>query len=277
MKHLGALTKATIGTLALFLSACGGNAEEDGSIGSVSLASHSWGGYHWAHTTSSFDLIAVNSLTSDWDPYLSQAAGDWSLSSVLNLNEEASDTSNRTRRRCKGPSGKVRVCNLAYGNTGWLGIAGISIDANGHITTGYTKLNDTYFADPFYDTFEWRQSVTCQEVGHTLGLDHQDEDFNNTPLFTCMDYQNPPYPYPNQHDYDELDIIYAGTDSYDSYYTGSTGGGDGGGVCNAPPGKGCNKAQGDLGESLGRHGNVERFVRPNGDGTLEITTVTWAG
>ena len=39
----------------------------------------------------------------------------------------------------------VRICNLAYGNTGWLGLASISLDSNGHIVKGYTKLDDTYF------------------------------------------------------------------------------------------------------------------------------------
>jgi hypothetical protein len=40
-------------------------------------------------------------------------------------------------------------------------------------------VNDTYFNTPKYDTSAWRNLVMCQEVGHTLGLDHQDEDFDN--------------------------------------------------------------------------------------------------
>ncbi len=55
----------------------------------------------------------------------------------------------------------------------------------------------------------------CQEVGHTLGLDHQDEDFYNESLGTCMDYAVDPTPnqHPNQHDYDMLADIYAHLDS----------------------------------------------------------------
>ena len=55
----------------------------------------------------------------------------------------------------------------------------------------------------------------CQEVGHTLGLDHQDEDFNNPPLGSCMDYTSDPTPnqHPNQHDYEQLEIIYAHLDA----------------------------------------------------------------
>jgi hypothetical protein len=254
--------------------------------GAVVLADNAWGSYHWARTTSSFNLTVINSTTSDWDGYVSQAVLDWSASSRLNMVEDKTgSTANKVRRQCKGPEGMVRICNLAYGNTGWLGIAGISIDANSHIVKGYTKLNDTYFNTTFYDQPNWKQSVTCQELGHNVGLGHQDEDFDNESLFSCMDYQNPPWEYPDDHDLETLDSIYGHTDLYDSYASGSSGGGEegGGGVCNAPPGKGCNKAgvgqsNADIGwgMSLGRRGQAETFIRIDPDGTRHITHVTWA-
>lgn len=254
---------------------------------SVSMAEHAWSTYHWARTTSSFDLTFVNSTTTDWDAYVANAVADWSTSSVLNMVEDPNgDTANKTRRRCSAPDGMVRVCNLSYGQTGWLGIAGISIDADGHITTGYTKLNDTYFSQSYYNNDQWKQSVTCQELGHNVGLGHQDENFNNGSLFSCMDYQDPPFEFPNGHDYAQLEAIYNHTDSYDSYVSPDTGGGGGdgdGGVCNAPPGKGCNKAASpghnrDIGwgMSLGRRGQHETFMRIDPDGTRHITHVTWA-
>lgn len=247
-------------------------------------ADHSWDDYHWARTSSSFDLIIVNSTTSDWDGYVSQAVYDWSFSSALNMVEDFSgSTSKKDRRKCDSGDGWVRICNLEYGRTGWLGIAGISIDQDGHIFTGYTKLNDTYFAEGYYNTAEWKQSVTCQELGHNIGLDHQDEDFDNDTLLSCMDYQDPPYAYPDQHDYDQLLSIYGHTDSYDSYGSGEDGGDGEGGACNAPPGKGCNKsgANGNNGEigwgiSIGRRGNVETFLRVDRNGIRHITHVTWA-
>jgi hypothetical protein len=249
----------------------------------AAMADHSWGDYHWARTTSSFDLTIINSTTNDWDDYVSQAVADWSDSNKLNMVEDfGGDTSNKTRRQCKGGTGTVRICNLTYGYNGWLGVAGISIDTNGHITTGYTKLNDSYFSASYYNSDNWKQSVTCQELGHNVGLGHQDENFNNQSLFTCMDYQDPPYEYPNAHDYDQLDTIYGHTDNYDSYAASDGGGGGGGGGdgCNAPPGKGCNKAgfAGDVGwgASLGRRGNAETFIRIDPDGTMHLTHVTWA-
>jgi len=245
----------------------------------LSLANHSWGNYHWARTTSSFDLQIINSTTSDWDSHVSIAIGDWSASSKLNMIEDTNgSTANKVRRRCKSVSGQVRICNHAYGENGWLGIAGISIDGQDHIVSGYTKLNDSYFSWDYYNNPLWKQSVTCQELGHNVGLDHQDEDFNNTALGTCMDYQDPPTGSPDAHDYEQLDNIYAHTDSYNSYDTGADTG-DGGG-CNAPPGKGCNKAGANntvgWGISIGRRGNAETFIRVDKDGIRHLTHVTWA-
>jgi hypothetical protein len=238
-------------------------------------ANHAWGNYHWARASNPLVLTVVNSTTADWDPYVSQAIGDWNASSVLALTEDPNgSTSTQVRRQCSAQTGQILVCNLAYGNNGWLGLAGISVDSGGHITRGYTKLNDTYFSTAYYNNFAWRQSVTCQEIGHDLGLDHQDEDFGNQSLFSCMDYQDPPHPIPNAHDYDQLATIYAHLD----------GGGGGGGSCNAPPGKGCNKpgvGQGvadppGWGISVGRRGQKETFIRIDPDGTRHVTFVTWA-
>jgi hypothetical protein len=188
-------------------------------------------------------------------------------------------TDSKTRRQCNGGTGTIRICNLAYGQNGWLGVAGISVDSGGHIISGYTKLNDSYFsssyAGGFYLEGDWKQSVTCQELGHDFGLDHQDENFYNTSLKTCMDYQDPPWPDPNAHDYEQLEAIYSHLDS--------GGGGGGSGGCNAPQGKGCNaspppSSNGDLGwgASLGRRGNAETFIRIDPDGTMHLTHVTWA-
>ncbi|NNC76350.1 MAG: hypothetical protein HKN77_00215 [Woeseiaceae bacterium] len=259
-------------------------------VSAPSVADHSWADYHWARTSSSFDLTIINSTTSDWDDFVTQAISDWSNSTKLNMNEDPNgDTNRKTRRQCKGGDGTVRICNLAYGNTGWLGIAGISLDSNGHITTGYTKMNDTYFSQAYYNAPDWKLSVTCQELGHNVGLGHQDEDFNNQSLFSCMDYQDPPYEYPNSHDYEQLAAIYSHTDTYNSYAgsggSGGSGGGGGGGGdgCNAPPGKGCNKsdrpgsnANIGWGMSLGRRGQQETFMRMDPDGTRHIVHVTWA-
>lgn len=173
-------------------------------------ANHSWGGYHWGRTENPFTLFAADNLSADWQPYLQTTLSDWSQSSVLDMES----VSGSNRKNCKPTPGRDEVCNSKYGNNGWLGLAQIWI-SDGHITAGVTKLNDTYFNRPQYNTAAWRNLVTCQEIGHTLGLDHQDEDFDNVNLGTCMDYTSDPTTnqQPNNHDYEELEAIYGHTDS----------------------------------------------------------------
>lgn len=187
-------------------------------VATVAFADHSWNNYHWARTTSSFNLKVYDSTTADYDTYVNVAIADWSNSTKLNMVKIESDTSDTTRSSCSPTGGTIIICNYEYGSTGWVGLAGVWLDSNGHITRGYTKLNDSYMGgNGSYNTPEWRQMVTCQELGHDIGLDHQDENFNNTSLFTCMDYQVPPYPYPNTHDYEQLVTMYTHVDTYNSY------------------------------------------------------------
>jgi hypothetical protein len=59
----------------------------------------------------------------------------------------------------------------------------------------------------------------CQEVAHAFGLDHQDENFANANLGTCMDYTSDPdgplsNEHPNAHDFEQLEAIYAHPDSF---------------------------------------------------------------
>ena len=171
------------------------------------LASPSLGGYHWGRTANPFTLNLGDNVSSAWDSYLSGSSSDWSQSSVLDTVVVSGKTSSKT---CKPVAGRVEVCSNRYGRNGWLGVASIWINSSGHITQGTAKMNDTYFNTSFYNTPAWKNLVLCQEIGHTFGLDHQDEDFSNAPLGTCMDYSSDPIlnQHPNQHDYDQLETIY---------------------------------------------------------------------
>jgi hypothetical protein len=176
-----------------------------------SFATHSWGGYHWARTSNPFTLKVGDNVSSAWDTHLDVAISDWDSSAVFNLIKVAGGTNPKP---CRPTSGRIEVCNSSYGNTGWLGIAQIWITGGEHITQATTKLNDYYFNQAPYNTPAWRQFVTCQEVGHDFGLAHQDENFNNPNLGSCMDYTNAPgdNQHPNWHDYEELSTIYAHLD-----------------------------------------------------------------
>lgn len=177
------------------------------ALPAVLLATHSWGGYHWARTSNPFTLNLGDNVSPSWDPILSTTSSDWSKSTVLNTTIVPGQSG--AHRKCSATSGRVEVCDNTYGNNGWLGVAQIWVSGL-HITQGTVRLNDTYFNTSAYNTTAWRNLVSCQEVGHTFGLDHQDTNFNNANLDTCMDYTNDPSTnqHPNQGDYDELLCIY---------------------------------------------------------------------
>ncbi len=180
-------------------------------------ASHSWGGYHWARTTSQFTLKLGNNLTSaDWSSHLSQTSSDWNSGNSAVLTAIVVGQSNRN---CRMVAGTTQVCNATYGNNGWLGLATINITGGTHITQGSAKMNDSYFNMAFYNNTNERRHVMCQEVAHTFGLDHQST--SGASLNTCMDYFSNTganagstlSTKPNQHDFDELNLIYAHLDS----------------------------------------------------------------
>lgn len=182
----------------------------------VVSASHSWGGYHWARRSNPFTLKVGKNLSSGWNTAFNTAVADWNNAPVMNL----SVITGTAGSNCAMVAGTVQVCNRAYGNNGWLGLASINL-ASGtkHITQGTAKMNDTYFNTATYNNPNEKLHVMCQEVGHTFGLDHTST--NGSSQNTCMDYFSNTganagstlSTHPNQHDYDELGIIYSHLDS----------------------------------------------------------------
>jgi len=179
------------------------------AFSSVAHASHSWGSYHWARTDNPFTLNLGDNVPSAWDAYLATASTDWTFSSVLNTTIVPGGTTDNLKK-CRPTSGRVEVCSANYGGA-WLGLAQIWVSGT-HIYQATTKVNDFYFNKPKYNTPEWRSLVMCQEIGHTFGLDHQDENFSNVNLGTCMDYTSNPAgnEHPNAHDFQQLETIYNG-------------------------------------------------------------------
>jgi len=250
----------------------------------IADANNAWGNYHWGRTASPFTLELGSNVASVWDAHLNTTASDWSVSSVL---DTIVATGSTRPRNCKAKDGRVEVCSAKYGFTGWLGVAQIWVSGD-HITKGAVKVNDTYFNTTTYNTPEWRNLVMCQEVGHTLGLAHQDENFNNEPLNTCMDYSSDPTPnqHPNQHDYDMLETIYAHLDSVDTVGSGDdsgpgNGNGKGRGKKGGPDGIGRNVDLNNPSEwgrivSTDSRGNSSLHERNLGNGKKLFTFVIWA-
>lgn len=236
-------------------------------------ANHSWNNYHWARTAQNFPLQVIDSTTPDWDGELAQTVTDWSKSGAFDLAVTSADDSSRTRRQCNAVTGQIRVCNDSYGNNGWLGLASINLDSNGHIVQGTAKMNDSY-ASSFAVQNE-RDHVMCQEVGHLFGLGHTSED--GSTQNTCMDYsESSTSTRPNAHDYAQLSDTYLHLDTYNSYAV--VGGGGGGGTCH---GKKCligNRMAGQIPMGIRVRKGVfdEVWAAPDGAGGTWVHHVTLA-
>jgi len=259
-------------------------------------ANNKWGKYHWNLSTADTEanpLLIGDNLTSVWTSSLTTASADANLSVLKNQVVAGGSNAN-----CDPTIGRVEVCNGQYGDNGWLGIA--SIWARGqHIRQGVVKVNDTYFASTTlpYGTQAWRDFVMCQEVNHEFGLDHQDEEFNNPNLGTCMDYTNDPdgtIANPdqldnrklNQHDRNTMVEIYTHLNGT------SDGGNDGGKPSKCSPWPSCKKNQNQ--KSVGSNidlndpsawgqairqdaqGRNSLFRRDLGNGQTLLTHVFWA-
>jgi hypothetical protein len=236
-------------------------------------ASHSWGGYHWARTTSQFTLKLGDNLTSgDWRGHLAQASSDWNSGNSPLI---TAIIAGQSSKRCSMVAGTTQVCNGTYGRNGWLGLASINITGGTHITQGSAKMNDTYFNTATYNNPNEREHVMCQEVAHTFGLDHQSEDGSSQN--SCMDYFSNTganagstlSTRPNAHDFQELGIIYQHLDSTTTL------------AALTSPAASASEADDDNPNSWGQlmrqssNGRSAVYERVNRDGSITATHVYW--
>jgi hypothetical protein len=270
---------------------------------SAAHADHSWGNYHWRSTQASSLVLGDNlgpnwkgtdelDHNSDWcvaEPrfsYLEAARCDWHYSDVLSISIAPGTTN---RKNCKATDGRIEVCSERYGNNGWLGMAQIWTSGD-HIIKAVAKLNDFYLDMSAYDQPKWRFFVMCHEVGHTLGLGHQDVDHYNTNVGTCMDYTLDPdsepsnrYPGENEtaHDFTQLSAIYSHTDEQET--AGGPGKGNGRGNGKVVSVTGFEFATyvrddpDDWGTAVAftSKGQPRLFVKDLGEGEKRITHVLW--
>lgn len=232
------------------------------------MANHAWSNYHWATSDGVVKVPVVDNTTGTWPARVRIAVADWNRSAHI---QSPYSTSTTNQKRCPQKAGTIQVCNAAYGQVGWLGIASVSL-SGGHIVAGTTKINDTYFAQARYASESNKQLVTCQEIGHDYGLGHQNEDFSTDLTTSCMEYTSQPQgnEHPDQHDYDQLAAIYSHLDGA-ATVTATT----------AQRGKALGVETGDSpaewGRAVGRDkaGRANEFVR-NFNGYTIVTHVTWA-
>ena len=155
-------------------------------------ATHGWSNYHWRRTSSAILEVPVREYHSSvWLTRYAAAIADWRRTALTKV---------RLRHAFNGPAnpscplfaGQVSSCDGFYGFTGWVGLASISVGSGGHILLGRSLVNNTYYAQSYYNNVPWRQMVICQELGHTLGLGHVNITYNTPNTGSCQDYTNDP-------------------------------------------------------------------------------------
>jgi hypothetical protein len=105
-----------------------------------------------------------------------------------------------------GIFGEIVVCNADYGQTKWVGIE-LSVTDGGNMLKSIVKINDYYLSRV---PAVYKQYTLCHEIGHSIGLEHQDENFYNKGTQSCMDYTAyvQDSTQPNKIDYGKLTQLY---------------------------------------------------------------------
>jgi hypothetical protein len=150
----------------------GGRAlETRGGATAADGGARSWMSYHWPRRATPIAIRVGDSLTTDpWRETLTRVLPGWTASTIVRAQRIAGEVTDP--KDCTPGPGRVEVCNAEYGLNGWLGLATIWVSGD-EIQNATVRLNDSYFATSDYDDRYARQHVLCQELGHTLGLDHQ--------------------------------------------------------------------------------------------------------
>lgn len=157
------------------------------SASPAAAVTQSWNGYRWARTGPLSVRVGDNVSTS-WDLYLNTAIKAWSAARNIDFVRASGRT---IAASCAPVYGGVQACSGNYGANGWLGYTNVWL-SGGFIVQATVRLNDYYLKQPAYNTAAWRQNTICHELGHSLGLDHNDSIKTNANKGTCMDYTRDP-------------------------------------------------------------------------------------
>lgn len=154
---------------------------------SITLAARQWSCWHWDHN----NIGLSNAAGGYWGSINGSEANDWDAGTCINF----------------GGGNEITVDAGFYGGTGWLGIARLlEVGSDCTIIQADALMNQSYLDGASYDETADRH-VSCQEIGHTIGLDH-----SRGRSATCMNDRVLGYPDFSQDDADLVDSITGGCD-----------------------------------------------------------------
>ncbi|WP_426166718.1 PEPxxWA-CTERM sorting domain-containing protein [Sandarakinorhabdus sp. DWP1-3-1] len=159
------------------------------AVPASAVTTPSWNGYKWARI-GQLSVRVGDNVSSVWDPYLDKAMAQWSTAKNIDF-VSAKGLRQATPLSCNPVYGGIQACSANYGATGWLGYTNVWL-SRGFIVQATVKLNDYYFAQSQYNTGAWRSMAVCHELGHSLGLDHNNAVRTDANTGSCMDYSNDP-------------------------------------------------------------------------------------
>ena len=177
----------------------------------------------WPSNSYGLRITMINALNDSWQSTFNIAVANWNSGNpiAVRISEEAGTYD----KDCKAPEGKIIVCNGDYGETKWRGITESLSNYDGLISAE-AKMNEFYLLNMGLAAWQYTMchelgmsSLICClsfflssvivvagyehlflshtklytefEIllkGHTIGLAHTDEDFENEDLGDCMDY-----------------------------------------------------------------------------------------
>ena len=149
----------------------------------------SWNGYTWART-GNLSIQLVNNTSAKWTPYLNSAANAWSAAANIDYRVVAGPAIDATA--CSPSYGVIEVCSADYGKTGLIGMTNV-YTSGGHVVMGTVRWNDYYAnTSASYASDAWYANTSCHELGHALGLNHQDSVKTNVNSGSCLDSTSDP-------------------------------------------------------------------------------------
>jgi hypothetical protein len=156
------------------------------------MAGNQWYCWHWPKNT-----ITVNTAAGGyWGGIISSEFSEWDSGTCVDFTSGSEITGDAN----------------FYGNTGWLGLARLlDYDTSTcEIIRAESLMNQSYLDGPSYDETDDRH-VTCQEHGHTIGLDHRKSPRHQT----CMNDRFLGFPDFDAHDVATVAAITTGCSADD--------------------------------------------------------------
>lgn len=149
------------------------------------------GGVHWNRVnTATAQVYFIDHTSVNWP--VSASASTWNQTNRLGVYWRSPS------QGCPGSNvGCVHVSEINNSTVDYIGLTSWTVNGD-HFGTVSVKLNSAFAPDSTV-----KRSVACHELGHAIGLDHQ--NVNDS----CMTAGNVFPKYPNGHDFDKVRAIYS--------------------------------------------------------------------